>query len=231
MLGFLSVFAMPCSFRLAAVRPRLAPWRLDHERHVMRHVMEDAFRWWLPGIVVGVKRLQLARCSGIRGGRRGVDGLRHARRRPIAPAVVRRAQVRAALHHLSRDAVSGERGSIALRPPLRPAGSRGCSRRARSSACSWIPVGGPLPDVARPCRAARSRWPERSRPGPSTRSRPGRFAGELALPGVAHPLAAGGELVAPRVFRAIEPAARGEFPLGFSGEPFAGPFRRASTSS
>src|SRR5262245_2241393 len=34
---------------------------------------------------------------------RGVDGLRHARRRAIAPAVVGRAQVRAALHDPARD--------------------------------------------------------------------------------------------------------------------------------
>src|SRR4051794_18630426 len=34
---------------------------------------------------------------------RGVDLLRHARGRSIAPAVVRRAKIRAALHHLARN--------------------------------------------------------------------------------------------------------------------------------
>ena len=44
-------------------------------------------------------------------GRCGVDGLWHPRRRAVAAAIVRRAQVRAALHHLPWDAESGISGS------------------------------------------------------------------------------------------------------------------------
>ena len=41
----------------------------------------------------------------------GVDHLRLARRRAVAEAVVRRAEVRAALDHLARDVLAGLPGS------------------------------------------------------------------------------------------------------------------------
>ena len=45
---------------------------------------------------------------------RGVDHLRLARRRPVAQAVVGRAEVRAALDHPARDALAGLTGVVAL---------------------------------------------------------------------------------------------------------------------
>src|SRR5438552_12180185 len=46
----------------------------------------------------------------------------------------------------------------------------------------------------------------------------------MSLKGVRHPLAAGPELIAPRVRIAIESAARGKFKLRFGGQTFSDPF-------
>jgi hypothetical protein len=75
--------------------------------------------------------------------------LRIASRRTVEPAVVRRAQVRAALNHLARDAWPGLSGIVALH-------LGGAVRIARCAAwpaeiarvTGGIPVFGPLPDIA-----------------------------------------------------------------------------------
>ena len=52
------------------LRPRLASWRLEHERHALRDVVQEDLRSFLPGaIAIVLSRLRHARCSGSRGGR------------------------------------------------------------------------------------------------------------------------------------------------------------------
>ena len=66
-----------------------------------------------------------------------VDRLRHARRGAIAAAIVRRAQVRAALHHLARDCASRSCSGRSSLPARRRAGCRACSRRCSIRPWSW----------------------------------------------------------------------------------------------
>src|SRR5689334_20541960 len=78
-----------------------------------------------------------------------VDGLGVARCGPVAPAVVRRAEMRAALQHLARNADIGLAGVVALLR-ARPAGilrNAAGLRRIRRM-LRRIPIGGPLPHVA-----------------------------------------------------------------------------------
>src|SRR3954465_345235 len=79
----------------------------------------------------------------------GVDRLGMARGGPIAPAVVRRAQMRAALDHLARDLDVGLAGVVA---PLLGTAARIFRHTARLRRVGLmllrIPVGGPFPDVA-----------------------------------------------------------------------------------
>ena len=101
---------------------------------------------------------------------RGIHGLRHARRRPVAPAVVRRAQVRAALHHLSRDANVRQARVVALLRLPAPGVLQGAAgvldlARAPDTNPSSIPRRCP------PSRTARSRSAGKTRPARSTRSR------------------------------------------------------------
>src|SRR5262249_57806045 len=49
--------------------------------------------------------------------------------------------------------------------------------------------------------------------------------GELALPGIGHPFAAGVELVSPGELGAVQPAAGGQLPLGFGGDGLTRPVR------
>src|SRR5258708_29951806 len=81
--------------------------------------------------------------------RGGVDRLRMARRRPVTSAVVRRAQMRAALDDLSWNFHVGGSGIVAV-------GLAAAARVLRNAAGLGrirfvprrIPVGGPFPDVA-----------------------------------------------------------------------------------
>src|SRR5215208_644275 len=76
----------------------------------------------------------------------GVDRLSHAGGRPVAAAVVGRAQVRAPLHH-----PAGNRGDITgIMAPL-PLAAAWVGRRATGMgrlAVGLVPVAGPFPDVA-----------------------------------------------------------------------------------
>ena len=101
---------------------------------------------------------------------RGVDRLRHARRGTIAPAVVRRAEIRSALGHAPRDRTSGRHGSklFSSAPPRgivdRAAGALdrpGGSDTSRSS----------TPRHCRPCRRDHSRSPETHRRAMCPRTR------------------------------------------------------------
>src|SRR4249919_990517 len=138
-----------------------------------------------------------------------IDGLRHARRGAITPTVVRRAQVRAALHHAARNAHLRLRGIEAL---LLRAAARILGNAARfqhfAGMARAIPVRRPLPHVADHVEQAVAI----RRIGAD-----GRGAGvtilrkvlrrKLALPGVGamHPLRR--ELVAPRELRAFQSTA------------------------
>ena len=161
------------------------------------------------------------------GGRR-VDRLALPGRRPVAQAVVRRAQVRAALDHAARD----------VRPGLarHQAGGRvGDPRVARHTASVprslSVPLGGevvarPLPDVAGHVEQAVAVGREalhRGRALPAVRHQV--LPGELALPGVGHHGAAGSEVAAPGEDGAVQAAAGGELPFRFAGQLLAGPGR------
>ena len=148
--------------------------------------------------------------------RRGVDRLRLARRGPVAEAVVRRAEVRAALDHLARDVLARLAGVVALlgrrdarvgRDAARARDARrdGAGRTSRSS----------TPRRCRSCRTGRSRSAGSCPTGEVPLVAVGLqvLPGELALPGVRHRLAVRDELVAPGEDRALEAAARGELPL------------------
>src|SRR4030095_7878610 len=117
---------------------------------------------------------------------RGVHGLRHAGRRPVPPAVVRRAQVRAALHHLARDANVGQAGVVALLSRAAPGVADGTAGLL-DLAVVLVPVGGPLPDVAghlvEPV-AVGWKGAERRRPFVAVVQQV--LPWEFALPGVAH---------------------------------------------
>ena len=122
-----------------------------------------------PGGISRPRPSPAARCSGSRGGRWRCRSLGHPGRRSVALAVVRRAQERAALHHLA-----GDRRACGVE-----AAGRGgpCGRRPRSTrlrlAVVLVPVGRPLPDVAGHVEQAVAVRAGTSRPGavPSKPSR------------------------------------------------------------
>src|SRR5918997_890909 len=155
----------------------------------------------------------------------GIYRLPLARRRPVAQAVVRRAQVRAALDHLVRDVRSWLPDRVAPLRGIDPRISRnaaGLRRRVRAARRKI--VRGPLPHVARcvvePVAGRRERLYRR---GPLVAVGLEVLPGEPPLPGVSHHLALGGELVPPGVGGALQPPARGELPLRLRGQLFVGP--------
>ena len=155
-----------------------------------------------------------------------VDGLRHARGGPVAAAIVRRAQVRAALHDLARNLDRLARIEAVFE--LAASGiARGAARRfGRPRACSGTNPSS-IPRRCRPCRRARSRSAETNRPEPSPRSRPPVVfcQGNSPCQVLACALAVRRELVAPDELGALEAAACGELPLRFGRQLFAGPVR------
>src|SRR5262249_44227973 len=143
----------------------------------------------------------------------------------VAPAVVRRAQVRATLHHPPRDADPRLGGIVAL--VLAPA-----ARVLRSAAGLHgllgmprpVPVARPLPDVADHVLEAVAIGREGIDRGPALETILEQvLPGELPLPGIRHVPAAGGELLAPGIFRAVQAAAGSVLPLGLGGQDLASP--------
>src|SRR6476620_12214209 len=128
-----------------------------------------------------------------------IDRLRMARCRPVASAVVRRAQMRAAFDDLLWNLDVGRSGVVAA--ILAPA-----ARVLRNAAGFWgvglvprrVPVGRPLPDVAdhvvQPVTVRRERG---DRGGALEAVRPGVLARKFALPGIGHVAALRRELIAP----------------------------------
>src|SRR5215469_10930497 len=155
----------------------------------------------------------------------GVDGLGVARRRAVAAAVIGSAEMRAALQDLARDADLRLAAVITavLRRATRVLG-RAAGTRRRYLVAHPKPVGSPLPDVAyhviQPIAVRGIRpYGRCARVAIVTAV----FVRELALPGVGHMAPLRRELIAPGVFGAIEPAARGELPLRLARQFLAGP--------
>src|SRR5204863_5533929 len=156
---------------------------------------------------------------------RRVDALRHPRRGPIAPAIVRRAQIRPALHDLARDLHGGRPGVVA-RVALAAARIVDRAARALDFRVLLVPIRRPFPDVAgHVVEAVAVRRERADRRGPLEAVLEQVLPRELALPEVRVRLAARRELVAPAILRAVEAAARGELPLGFARQLLAGPPR------
>ena len=157
----------------------------------------------------------------------GVDRLRMARSRPVASAVIRRAQMRAAFDDLLWNFHIGRSGVVAvvLAPAARvlrnAAGLRGIRLML------WrIPVGRPFPDVADhvvKSVTVRRECGDRRRAFKTVRI--GVLAGKFTLPGIGHVTAGRREFIAPGKFGAVEPAARCKFPFRFGRQILASPFR------
>src|SRR4051794_4347661 len=150
-------------------------------------------------------------------GRRRVDLLALSRRRSIAQAVVRRAQVRASLDDSSGDLL----GRIHVaRWRTAPVGGGLVVARGEG-------IDRPFPDVAGDIEqsvAVRRERPDRRRPLEAVECQV--LPRELALPGVRPPPAVRSlVVVAPREDRTVEPAARRELPFGFGGQLLARPGR------
>src|SRR5712691_11488735 len=156
-----------------------------------------------------------------------VDRLRVPRCRPVASAVVRRTQVRAAFDDLAWNLHVGGSGVVAI-------GLAPTARVLRDAAGFWriglmprrVPVGRPLPDVAdhvvQTVTVRRERG-DRRRAFEAVGI--GVLAGKFALPGIGHVTAMRRELIAPRELGAVEPAARCKFPFRFGWQILANPFR------
>src|SRR5215211_5453319 len=158
---------------------------------------------------------------------RCVDLLGMARRRPIASAIVRRAEMRAALDDLAVDA-DVRRGRVVaavLAPAARVLRDAAGFRRV-TLVLLRVPVGCPFPDIAdhvvdaMTVRRERGDWG-----GPLEAVAVRVLPRKLALPGVGHVPAVRRQLVAPCVVGAVEAAARRKLPFGFARELLAGPLR------
>src|SRR5215469_6776639 len=151
----------------------------------------------------------------------GIDHLRRTRCRTKTQAIIRRAQMRAAFEHLARDAEGGMPWIVTLldgRSAFAYTAAAG-DLTALTIVRGAIPIRGPLPDVAGHVEEA---VPIRRKRTDRRRARVAVFervvVWKLAVPRVGHDLSARLHLVAPGVHRAVQTAARGEFPLGFGGK-------------
>src|SRR5215831_7346344 len=136
---------------------------------------------------------------------RSVDRLTLARRRPVAQAVVGRAQVRAAFHHPA----SGVSAGLARHT----AGFSGYFATVLGEATR-----GPLPHIAdHVVEAIAVCGKGIDRRGAFVAVELEVLPGESALPGVGHCPPVRGKRFAPGVSRAVETAAGGEFPFGLDG--------------
>src|SRR3984957_17782254 len=147
--------------------------------------------------------------SQVRGG--GVDGLALAGGRAVAQAVVRSAEVRAALDDAARDVRAGLVGGEAVfgrGDPRVPRHTAGAVRGRRG-----VEVAGPFPDVPGHVVEAEGVGREAADGGGAVAARRLQvLPGELALPGVGHRLFPRGGVVAPGVGGAVEAAAGGALP-------------------
>src|SRR5258705_1264612 len=154
----------------------------------------------------------------------GVDRLGVAGSGTIAPAVIRRAQMRAAFDDLAGN-FDGRLARIVTR------GLGAAARVFRNGAGFWhvgfmllrVPVGGPFPDIAdHVVNAIAVGRERRDRGRPLITIVVQVLFWKFALPGIGLVLAAGREFIAPGIFGAVKPAARAEFPFGFPGRILSG---------
>src|SRR5262249_28966232 len=159
--------------------------------------------------------------------RRGIDRLCVARGRTVAAAVVRGAQVRAALQHPSRHPDVGLTGIVALlfTPTIWVLGN--ATGFWRVGLVLWrVPVAGPFPDIADHVVQAIAIGRESChRRGARKTILAAVLMREVALPDVGHVLATRRQLVAPGELRAIQARARGKFPFRLGWQVLAGPAR------
>src|SRR5262245_5991849 len=134
---------------------------------------------------------------------RGIDGLGHARCRTVAPAIIRRAQVRPAFHYFARDFDAGHVGIIAL-VPLSTSRIEVGAARLRNLLVLLIPICSPLPNVAghliEPVTVG---WKTSHRGSPLESVFFEILPGEFALPGVGHVLAIRCKRIPPNEFRSV----------------------------
>ena len=143
---------------------------------------------------------------------RRVERLRHPRRGAIAPAVIGRTKIRAALHHFARD-----------RHWITRIDTRFAHAAARiGESCSNWRSPGHAPDTnrwstpsnCRSCRIARNHWAGRNRLEVSQNIRSGRsFRVKFPMPGIGHRSASRHVLAAPGIFCAVNSAARRKLPF------------------
>ena len=149
-----------------------------------------------------------------------------ARGGAVAPAVVRRAEVRAALHAPCAGCRAGrwpDRSSAARRR----AGSPARSRRRSPARRGAVPVGGPLPDVAdHVVEAVAVRREGADRRGALEAVGARLCEGKSPCQVLAMQRPVRRQLVAPGVVGAVEPAAGGELPLGLGRQRPCPPRRR-----
>src|SRR5258705_11059792 len=157
----------------------------------------------------------------------GIFRLGVARRRTIAAAIVRRAQVRTALDHLAWNPDVGLTRVVA-------AILAAAARVLRNAAGFWrvsfvlrrMPVGRPLPDIAdHVVKAVTVRRERAHRRSALVAIGVVVVPRKIALPGVSQVHAARREFVAPCELGTVETAARREFPFGFGWQILAGPPR------
>ena len=158
---------------------------------------------------------------------RSIDRLGMARGRAIAAAIIAGAEVRTAFKHLAWNFDLRLARVVArrLRPAARIFRNAARLRRIGFVLCANTNPSS-IPRRCRSCRRGRSRSAEMQRPATCAQSRRRTkvLSRKFTLPGVRHMLAAGRKLIAPGKFRAVKPAARGEFPFGLGRQVFAGPF-------
>src|SRR5215469_769713 len=158
---------------------------------------------------------------------RGVDRLCVAGCRAIPPAVIRRAEMRAALQYLARDRdfrLSGIKARLAYAAARVLRDAAGFERVGLVP--RGVPVVGPFPDIADHVdEAVAVRREGADRRGTLVPVACQVFERKHPLPSIRHGLAAGGELIPPGVLRRVQPAPRREFPFGLGWQLLAGPCR------
>ena len=132
--------------------------------------------------------------------------------RTVAPAIIWRTEVRAALDYLARNFDVGQARIVAVgfgAPTWILWDTTGLWRVGRVPPC--IPIGGPFPDVPDHVVDTIAVWRKRGDRGRALEAiLTQMLSRKLALPRVCLVLAAGCEFVAPGIFGAVESATRGK---------------------
>lgn len=153
---------------------------------------------------------------------RGVNRLRHARRRAIAVTVIGRTKIRPPFHHFPRDR------HVIMRTNTHFA--QAAARIARTAAIVadprmlLIPITGPFPAIADHVEetvTVRRIGGDLSCAGVSARRQV--LVRKFAMPGIGHRPAGRRQLVTPGVFRTVKSAAGRKFPFRLGRQELSGP--------